>query len=76
MKPIPLWISLLSALFGIVELLIARNKRALEIWAHGEMLNDGFHGLNVPNEEQAWMILSFMYSLSRYPYARRITFLA
>ncbi len=44
--------------------------------AHGEMLNDGFHGLNVPNEEQAWMILSFMYSLSRYPYARRITFLA
>ena len=40
--------------------------------AQHELLLDDTQGLNSPKEEQAWMILSFMYSLSRYPYARRI----
>ena len=40
--------------------------------AQHELLLDGSQGLNSPKDEQAWMILSFMYSLSRYPYARRM----
>ena len=40
--------------------------------AQHELLLDGPQGLNSPKDEQAWMILSFMYSLSRYPYARRM----
>ena len=57
---------------GQVIRLRAEQVAQIENRAQHELLLDGSQGLNSPKDEQAWMILSFMYSLSRYPYARRM----
>jgi predicted membrane-bound mannosyltransferase len=57
-----LWAVLLMAASGK---LIVQSNEVKHFTAHAEMLSAYTQGLKAPKEEHPWMILSFMYSLSR-----------